>query len=119
MNNFLQNLKDELDYQGITHKELSFKTGISINTIHSWFSKDIFPPLNSAYKVAQVLNQSLEFLISGENKDIFPPNNYHLPTREIKLLSNYRKLSDKEKKTIDLAAQTLASDYKEPNSDIF
>lgn len=110
MNNFLQNLKDELDYQGITHKELSFKTGISINTIHSWFSKDIFPPLNSAYKVAQVLNQPLEFLISGENKDVFPPNNYHLPTREIKLLENYRKLSKKEKNSVDALVQSLSSE---------
>ena len=116
MNKFLENLKSELEYQGLTQKELARLCDLSVNTIHSWFTKDIFPPINSAYKISQVLKQPLEYFING---DIFPPNNYNLPTREIELLSFYRKLSDKEKKTIDLAAKTLASDYKEPESDIF
>ena len=113
---YFEKLKDEMSYQDITQKELSEKTGISINTIRGWFSKKVHPDLDSAYKIAQTLKQPLEYFLSNNP---FPPNNFHLPTREIELLSNYRKLSDKEKKTIDLAAQTLASDYKEPNSDIF
>ena len=76
----------------------------------------ILVDLETAYKMAQELNQPLEYFI---NDDPIPPNNYHLPSREIELLENYRKLSDKEKKTIDIAAKTLASDYKESNSDIF
>lgn len=109
MNYFLLNLKEELDYQGITQKELAAKTGLSINTIHSWFSKDIIPPLDSAYKVAQAIQQPLELLING---DIFAPNNFHLPTREIKLLDNYRKLSDKEKDAVDKCIEILIRDYK-------
>lgn len=96
MNTFLLKLKDELDYQGITQKELAFKTGLSINTIHSWFSKDIIPPLDSAYKVSQALNQPLEYFING---DIFLPNNSGLNERELTLFSNFRKLSEDQKKT--------------------
>ena len=44
MNRFLENLKSELDYQGITQKELARLCDLSVNTIHSWFTKDIFPP---------------------------------------------------------------------------
>lgn len=113
---YFEKLKDEMSYQDITQKELSEKTGISINTIRGWFSKKVHPDLDSAYKIAQTLKQPLEYFLSN---DPFLPNNFHLPSREIELLENYRKLSDKEKKTIDLATQTLASDYKEPVSDIF
>ena len=113
---YFEKLKDEMTYQDITQKELAEKTGISINTIRGWFSKKVLPDLESAYKISTVLKQPLEYFI---NNDIFEPNNFHLPTREIELLSFYRKLSDKEKKTIDLAAKTLASDYKESESDIF
>ena len=114
--NYFEKLKDEMSYQDITQKELADKTGISINTIRGWFSKNVLPDLESAYKIAQVLKQPLEYFLGD---DIFLPNNYHLPTREIKLLENYRKLSDKEKHTIDLCTESLASDYKDPKSNIF
>lgn len=118
MNTFLLRLKEELDYQGITQKELAFKAGLSINTIHSWFSKDIIPPLDSAYKVAKVINQPLEYLING---DVFVPNNFHLPTREFKLLENYKKLSDVEKKAFDQAIEIIAisKNLNDSESDIF
>lgn len=113
---YFDKLKDEMAFQDITQKELSEKTGISINTIRGWFSKKVLPDLESAYKISQVLKQPLEYFI---NNDIFQSNNFHLPTREIQLLENYRKLSDKEKKTIDIATKTLAADYDEPESNIF
>ncbi len=115
MNIFLTNLKDELEFKCITHKELAAKTGISINTIHSWFSKDIIPPLDSAYKISQAINQPLEYLING---DIFEPNNYHLPTREISLLENYRKLSNNQKNAIDKCVEILSKDYIQKDNDL-
>ena len=115
MNIFLERLKDELSYQGLTQKELSERTEISVNTIRGWFSKKVLPDLESAYKIAQVLNQPLEYFI---NSDIFLPNNFHLPTREIRLLENYRKLSDKDKNTLDVMASMLAADSKLKEYDI-
>ncbi|MCR5436188.1 MAG: helix-turn-helix transcriptional regulator [Treponema sp.] len=113
---FWNKIKDELDFKGISQKEFAAKLDINIQTFRNSISLNRLPDLVTAYKMAQELDQPLEYFI---NDDPVPPNNYHLPTREIELLSNYRKLSDKEKKTIDLATQILASDYKEPNSDIF
>ncbi len=112
MNRFLEKLKDELEYQGITQKELAAKTGLSVNTIHSWFSKDIIPPLDSAYKVAQTIKQPLEYLING---DIFPPDNYVLSTREKNLLTNYNKLDDEAKKIVDNLINSF-SDYVQKNN---
>lgn len=116
MNMFWNNVKSELEYQGLSQKELANKANLNIGTIRNQMTRAIMPDLESAYKIAQALNQPLEYLING---DIFQPNNLQLPTREIKLLENYRKLSDKEKHTIDLCAEVLASEYKESKEDIF
>ncbi len=102
---YFEILKDEMSYQKINQIELSEKTGISINTIRGWFSKRVLPDLNSACKIAEALNQPLEFFV---NKDIFKPDNFHLPTREIRLLENYRKLSPAEKKAMDSAFEEMA-----------
>lgn len=104
---YFDKLKDEMQYQGITQKELSQKTGISINTIRGWFSKKVLPDLDSAYKISQVLNQPLEYFING---DIFEPNNYHLPTREILLLENFRKLSNRDKELIETMIAAMSSE---------
>ena len=70
MNIFLEHLKDELNYQDLTQKELAEKTGISVNTIRGWFSKDLVPDVFNAVKIAQALNLSVEYLVTGkyENK---------------------------------------------------
>lgn len=66
MSDFLARVRDEMNYQDLTQKELSEKTGISINTIRGWFSKNLTPDVVSAVKVAQVLNVSVEYLVTGE-----------------------------------------------------
>ena len=67
MNIFLERLKDELSYQGLTQKELSERTEISVNTIRGWFSKDLVPDVFNAVKVAKALNTTVEYLVTGEN----------------------------------------------------
>ena len=69
MNIFLERLKDELSYQSLTQKELAEKTGISVNTIRGWFSKDLVPDVFNAVKVAQALNTTVEYLVTGINEN--------------------------------------------------
>ena len=69
MNIFLERLKDELSYQGLTQKELAEKTDISVNTIRGWFSKDLVPDVFNAVKVAKALNTTVEYLVTGENNN--------------------------------------------------
>lgn len=71
MNVFLEHLKEELLFQGLTQKELAEKTNISVNTIRGWFSKDLIPDVFTAVKIAEALNTSVEFLVSG-NTPTFP-----------------------------------------------
>ena len=69
MNIFLENLKDELSYQDLTQKELAERTGISVNTIRGWFSKDLVPDVFNAVKIAQTLNVSVEYLATGTDNN--------------------------------------------------
>lgn len=73
---FWQNVKDELDYNLITQKELSEKIGISYNTLQSWITKDRLPDAEQALKIAKELNTSIEYLITGkaENQNGINPN---------------------------------------------
>ena len=113
---YFDRLKDEMSFQDITQKELADVIGVSINTIRGWFSKKVLPDLESAFKIAQFLKQPVEYFMNGE---IFPPNNYHLPTREIRLLENYDRLSTKEKNAVDNLVKTLAGEIKPAEDDIF
>ena len=91
MNTFLEHLKDELCYQGLTQKELSEKTGISVNTIRGWFSKDFTPDIFSAIKIAKALNVSTDYLISGKRqKD-------DIPAEDLSLLNDYHLLTQPNK----------------------
>ena len=64
-----ENIKKYRKQAGLTQKELAEKTGISVNTIRGWFSKDLVPDVFNAVKVAQALNTTVEYLVNGINEN--------------------------------------------------
>ena len=65
--NFRENLRDELNFQGITVKELSARTGIPIATLDCYLgARATVPSVEAAVKIAQVLQVSVEYLAIGE-----------------------------------------------------
>lgn len=67
MTPFLENLKERLRSKNMTQKELAEKTGISVNTIRGWFSKDFTPDVLTAQKIAEVLDTTIDYLVTGKN----------------------------------------------------
>ena len=64
--NFKTNLRAELDYLGLTVKELSAKTGIPKGTLDCYLGvRASMPPADIAVKIAEALNVSVEYLITG------------------------------------------------------
>ena len=60
MNSFRENLRSELDFQGLTVKELSAKTGIIKGTLDNYLGvRASIPPADIAVKIAQALNVSV------------------------------------------------------------
>jgi len=68
---FRENLKSELSFQGILVKELSARTGINKRTLDNYLREHgNIPPADIAVKIADELDVSVEFLVTGkERKD--------------------------------------------------
>jgi transcriptional regulator with XRE-family HTH domain len=63
---FAENLRNELDYQGLIVKQLAVKTGINVHTLNHYLSgKKSMPPADVAVKIALALNVSVEYLVTG------------------------------------------------------
>ena len=65
---FKENLRNELDYQGITVKELSARTGIPIASLDCYLgNRATIPSVVAAVKIAQALDVTVEYLAIGKN----------------------------------------------------
>jgi len=69
--NFRENLRSELNFQGITVKELSARTGIPIATLDCYLgTRATVPSVDAAYRIARALQVSVEYLVIGEEEDM-------------------------------------------------
>ena len=67
MLDFWLRVKDKLDYQDTTQKELAEKIGESYNTLQSWINRNRLPNAEQSVKIAIALNTSVEFLATGKS----------------------------------------------------
>lgn len=81
MLDFWLRVKERLDYQYSTQRELAAKINESYNTLQSWINRDRLPNAEQAVKIADSLNTSVEFLVTGKG---FSKKTEH--TKTIKLL---------------------------------
>lgn len=66
MLDFWIRVKDKLDYQDITQKELADKINESYNTLQSWINRNRLPNAEQAVRIAESLNTSVEYLVTGK-----------------------------------------------------
>ena len=67
---FKENLKSELSYSGLLVKELAAKSGVNKHSIDNYLNKrGQLPSVDAAVKIAQALNVSVEYLVTGKEKD--------------------------------------------------
>ena len=60
-------MRAELDYLGLTVKELSAKTGIAKGTLDCYLgARASMPPADIALKIANTLDVTVEYLITGQ-----------------------------------------------------
>lgn len=62
---FWENVKKEIKLQNTTHEWVAKNSRISFNTFQGWISKDIYPRVNEAIRIAVSLNTSVEYLANG------------------------------------------------------
>ena len=93
---FRENVREELEFLGISAKELSEKTKIPYQTLQNYLnSRATMPPAHYACLIARVLDTTVEALVFGEDQNT---SKY----KESKLQKNIRlfsKLSDSDQLT--------------------
>ena len=88
---FKENLKELLEYEDITVKELAFKTGISKRSIENYLSaRASMPPADYACKIAAALNTTVESMVFGS--DVPVPS-----AGDIKILELLKRVSVADK----------------------
>jgi transcriptional regulator with XRE-family HTH domain len=67
---FRNTLREELDYQGLTVKELAYKSSVAKGALDSYLGKQAsMPPADVAFRIASALGVTVEYLVSGEDGD--------------------------------------------------
>ena len=66
---FIKNVVEELDFQGKTQSQLAEYLGVNKAAISMWIKRDSIPAADTAYKVAQFLGVSLEYLLTGQKEE--------------------------------------------------
>ena len=99
---FWTNVKEELEYNLITQKELASAIGISYNTLQSWITKDRLPDAEQALKIAKQLNTSIEYLVTGKNEE-----QKGIKTNLQDMLPKLNHLSNENLELIDIIAGRL------------
>lgn len=97
---FKDNLKDEMEYQGISLKELAFKSGISKGSLSNYLKENYsIPAADIAVKIAAALNVSVEYLVNG-NSENHSKNTHSNYSGEIRLMADQLSTLSEEKRKI-------------------
>lgn len=98
---FWDNVAIELDYLGMTNKELANRVGITASNIGKGQRQGSSPSADTAVKIAAVLGVSVEYLVNGTNN----PNSSKNHEEEQNQLRLYRKHSEIIKKCEELSPE--------------
>ena len=74
---FWKNVGDELEFRGISRKELASKSKVPLTTINLAIERDSKPFAEDAIRIASFLNIPIEQLLEISNKTIVKGTNYN------------------------------------------
>ena len=58
--------------KGLTQDVICQNCNIPISTFRHWIIRDVFPDAFQTYKIAKLLNTSVEYLLTGEENSVKP-----------------------------------------------
>jgi transcriptional regulator with XRE-family HTH domain len=99
---FIEIFENLLKNNSISQKELAGKIGLRRPSISEWKKKGTYPYVDVAIKIAEILNVSVEYLVTGEDG---------LNSDERELLADYLSLNDDGKKAALAALRGFAAAY--------
>ncbi|MCL2804902.1 MAG: helix-turn-helix domain-containing protein [Treponema sp.] len=113
---FNENLKGELEYKGMPVKELAHKTGIPKQTLDNYLlSNASMPPADKAVLIAQVLDVSVEYLVTGKRKANNKTTQRQLSPETRSIADCVEPLSRENRKVIETTVIELAQLLTQPS----
>lgn len=105
MERFADRLRQEIDYLGLTRKELASKANIKQRALDMYLGTQAsMPPADVAVRLARALNVTVEYLVTGEIKE---QASQHRPFRRIE--EDFSALPSDIAKTIEAMVHAIAS----------
>ena len=96
---FWQNVEREIEYKGISRKELAFRANIAYQGIGLGIERESMTRVDTALKIAKVLEVPLEYLIDEKDLEIRPATERFLKKEKTQTEQNdnsfLQKIEDK------------------------
>ena len=89
-------LKNEIKTKNTTQEWIAGKVGVPLSTFRKWMTRKTYPNLKEGVEIAELLETSAEYLITGTEPK-------GLTDTERELLNGYRKLKETDKENVLLA----------------
>ena len=112
---FWQKVDDELAYLGKSRKELALEAGFDVSYISKGIERNGIPIADTALRIAQALNVSLEYLLDIEKPMVTQNNSEQMQKKDIGIYKKYKKtleqleiMNQKERKVILTLIETFA-----------
>jgi transcriptional regulator with XRE-family HTH domain len=101
--NFRKILRDELDYHGLTVKQLATKSSVAKGAIDSYLGKQAsMPPADVAVRIATALGVTVEYLVNGQDGNRETQTPFYSNPRKRSLLRIFDELVPEDQKfTLD------------------
>jgi transcriptional regulator with XRE-family HTH domain len=93
---FWMRLKTEIKEKNTTQEWIAGKIGVPFGTFRKWLTRKTYPDIKQGVEIAELLNISVEYLVTGSDREI-------LSEEERNLLRDYRKLDKADQENITLA----------------
>ena len=98
---FGKTLRNELDYQGLTVKELAVKSAVAKGALDSYLGKQAsMPPADAAVRIADALGVTVEYLIKGEENTKETPSYFFTSPKKRYVLRVFDELSPEDQKLL-------------------
>lgn len=99
---FWKNVENELEYQNISRKDLAKRAGFVVSGISLGITNNSVPYADVAVRIADVLNVSVEYLVTGKNNE-----KTTLSPQLNQLFSNILQLDDYDLESIRALVQRI------------
>lgn len=108
----IKNLKALRTKKGISQQKLANIISVSQQSINKYENHGVEPGIETLIALARFFNTSVDYLIGFSSIDhvlenIFP---YELNEQEMKLIDGYRRLSERERESIQFIVRTYLSE---------